>query len=144
MSIRSAKGTLLKIGDGESPEEFTTIGQVRSIAGPTTTAVVQDVTTHSTSGNWMEKLATLLDPGTMSFPVNYDSADEAHAFATGMWADMIALQERNFECLLAGSVGLFALAGFFTGHGFDLPVDNVIQATIEITLTGTIIATQPA
>lgn len=144
MSIRSAKGTLLKRGDGESPEEFTTIGQVRSIAGPTTTSIVQDVTTHSTSGNWMEKLAVLLDPGTMSFPINYDSADEAHAFLTGLWADMILLTERNFECLFAGSVGLLAFGAFFTGHGFDLPVDNVIGASIELTITGTITATQPA
>ncbi len=143
MSIRSAKGTLLKIGDGTSPEEFTTIGQVRSIAGPTTSAIVQDVTTHSTAGNWMEKLAVLIDPGTLSFPVNYDSADEAHAFVTGMWADMIALTERNFECLFAGSVGKLAFAAFFTSHGFDLPVDNVIQASIELTITGAITATQP-
>lgn len=143
MPIRSAKGTLLGIGDGDSPELFPTIGQVRSIAGPTVAAIVQDVTTHSTAGNWMEKLAVLLDPGTMSFPINYDSTDETHAFATGLWADLITLQERNFQCTFAGNVGLLAFAAFFSGHGFDLPVDNIIQGTIELTITGAITATQP-
>lgn len=128
MAIRSAKGTLQKIGDGASSETFSTVGQVRSIAGPTTTATVQDVTTHSTSGNWMERLATLIDPGSLSFAINYDSADATHQFATGMWADMIALTVRNFQTVFPASIGQLAYASYITGHGFDCPVDNVLQA----------------
>lgn len=141
MAIRSAKGTLQKIGDGASPEVFTTIGQVRSISGPSTTAVVQDVTTHSTAGNWMEKLAVLIDPGTLSFPINYDSADATHMFTSGLWADLIALTERNFQTVFPASIGQLAYAAYLTGHGFDVPVDNVLQATIELTINGAIVAT---
>ena len=144
MAIRSAKGTLQKIGDGASPELFTTIGQVRSISGPTTTATVQDVTTHSTAGNWMEKLATLIDPGTLGFPINYDSADATHQFATGMWADMIALTERNFRTVFPASIGYLSYASYLTGHGFDCPVDNVLQANIELTINGAITAVNTA
>jgi len=140
MAIRSAKGTLQKIGDGASPEVFATIGQVRSISGPTTKATVQDVTTHSTSGNWMEKLATLIDPGTISFPINFDPLDATHAFVTGMWADLIALTERNFTTTFPAAMGTLAYAGYVTGHGFDCPVDNVLQASIEVTITGAITA----
>jgi predicted secreted protein len=141
MAIRSAKGTLQKVGDGASIEVFTTIGQVRSISGPTTTATVVDVTTHSTTGNWMEKLSVLIDPGTLSFPINYDSADATHMFASGLWADLIALTERNFETLFPASIGKLAYAAFLTGHGFDVPVDNVLQANIELTINGAITAT---
>ena len=140
MAIRSAKGTLQKLGDGASPEVFTTMGQVRSISGPTTNATVQDVTTHSTSGNWMEKLATLIDPGTMSFPINFDSTDATHAFATGVWDDLINLTQRNWQTVLPASIGQLSYAAYATGHGFDLPVDNVISAALELTIDGAITA----
>ena len=143
MAIRSAKGTLQQIGAGASPETYTTVGQVRSISGPTTTAVVQDVTTHSTAGNWMEKLAMLIDPGAMSFPINWDSADATHAFSTGMWDDLITLTQRNWKTVLPGSNGTLTYAGYLTGHGFELPVDNVMQANMEITINGAIATAIP-
>jgi hypothetical protein len=139
--IRSAKGTQQLKGDGASPPNLSLIGQVRSITGPTTSATVQDVTTHSTPGNWMEKLATLIDPGTLSFPMNYDADDATHQFATGLWADLIALTESDYETVFPASLGTLAYSGYITGHPFDLPVDNVIQTTIEITINGAISAT---
>ena len=105
MAIRSAKGTLQKLGAATSPTTFTTIGQVRSISGPTTTATVQDVTTHSTSGNWMEKLATLIDPGNLSFPINYDSADATHQFLTGLWTLMVNLTVRGYRTVFPAGIG---------------------------------------
>lgn len=130
----------MKLGDGASPEVFTTISQVRSITGPSTKAIVQDITTHSTSGNWMEKLNTLIDPGTIGFPINYDYANAAHAFSTGLWNLLINLTQSNFHCVFPGSVGYLAFAGYITGHAFDLPVDNVIRANIEIAINGAISA----
>lgn len=138
MAIGSAKGTLQQIGDGASPEVFGTIGQVRSLSGPTTSVTVQDITTHSTAGNWREKLAVLLDPGTISFPINFDHADATHAFATGMWDDMIDLVLRNFQTVLSGTAGTLAYGAYITGHGFDLPVDNVRQVNVELTISGAI------
>jgi len=141
MAITTAKGTLIKIGDASSPELFAPIGEVRSIDGPGASAVVQDVTTHATSGNWMNKLATLLDPGNVSFAVNFDKDDATHAFATGMWADFIALFKRNWQEIFPNSAGQLAFAGYVTGHPFVAPVDNVLQANIELALTGAIEAT---
>ncbi len=141
MAIRSAKGTLMKIGDGASPEVFSTVGQVRSISGPTTTATVQDVTTHSTAGNWMERLAVLIDPGTLSYPINYDNADATHMFATGLWNDLINLTVRNLKTVFPASMGTLAYSAYVTGHSFDCPVDNVLQANIELTIYGAITAT---
>jgi predicted secreted protein len=142
-NVRSAKGTLMQLGSGTSPETFTTIGQVRSIAGPTTKLTVQDITTHSTAGNWMEKLATLIDPGDLTFPINWDSGDTTHAFSTGLWQSMINLTQKDFKCILPASHGTLAFAGYVTGHAFNLPVDNVMQATIQITINGAITASIP-
>jgi len=144
MAIRSAKGTLQQMGDGASPEVFTTISQVRSIAGPTTKATVVDVTTHSTSGNWMEKLAVLIDPGDNSFAINYDKTDAKHAFSTGLWNDMINLTSRNHRTVMPASIGYMLYTGYVTQHAFDLPVDNVIKANIQITINGAITAANTA
>jgi hypothetical protein len=144
MGIRSAKGTLQQIGDGASPELFTTITQVRSIAGPTTKATVVDVTTHSTAGNWMEKLAVLIDPGSNSFAINYDKEDAKHAFSTGLWNLMINLTPKNHRTVLPASIGYMLYEGYVTSHAFDLPVDNVIRANIEITINGAITAANTA
>ncbi len=141
MAIRSAKGTLQKVGNGASPEVYSTIGQVRSISGPSTTATVQDVTTHSTAGNWMEKLATLIDPGTLSFPINYDSADATHAFSTGLWNKLINLTVTAFETIFPASMGQLVYEAYLTSHAFECPVDNVLQANIELTIYGAISAT---
>lgn len=144
MAIRSAKGTLLKLGDGASPETFATIGQVRSISGPTTTSVIQDVTTHSTAGNWMERLATLIDPGNLSFPINYDAADSTHQFTTGLWNLLINLTQRAFQLIFPASIGYMDFDAYLTGHGFECPVDNVLQANIELTVFGAITAANGA
>lgn len=140
MAIRSAKGTLMKLGGASSPITYATVGQVRSISGPTTTATVQDVTTHSTSGNWMEKLATLIDPGTLSFPINYDSADTTHQFASGLWFLMVNLTVRSFRTVFPSSIGYLQYSGMITSHAFECPVDNVLQSNIEVTIFGAISA----
>lgn len=144
MAIRSAKGTLQQIGNGASPEVFTTITQVRSIAGPTTKATVQDITTHSTAGNWMEKLGTLIDPGDLSFAINYDSADAKHMFASGLWFLMINLTFSHHRTVLPASIGYMLYTAMVTQHAFDLPVDNVIRANIQLTINGAITAANTA
>lgn len=141
MAITKAKGSVFKIGDGTSPEAFSTIGQMRAFSQSGPSATIQDVTTHSTSGDWMEKLATLLDGGTISGPINYNSTDTTHAFTTGVWSDLVGLTLRNTQIVFAGSAGTLAQAGYFSSHSFDFPVDNVLQANIEYSISGAITAT---
>lgn len=138
MAIRSAKGTVIKLGDGASPEAFATIAQLRSISGTTTKANVQDVTTHDQAGNFMDKLAVLIDPGTFSAPMNYDKAEVTHAFATGLWNLLINLTLRTYRIVFPASIGYLQMDAYVTGHGFTAPVDNVLQVNAEWTITGSI------
>lgn len=141
-NVRSAKGTLWKFQDeAGSPATMATLGQLRSFSQSGPTATIQDVTTHSTSGNWMEKLATLLDPGNVSGPVNYDSADATHQFGAGVWLDLINLTQQTCQILFPNSIGQLGFDGYFSSHSFDLPTDNVLQANIEFAINGAITAT---
>lgn len=89
----------------------------------------------------MEKLAVLIDPGSLSFPINYDSADATHQFATGLWSLLIGLTVRGFQTVFPASMGQLAYDAYLTGHAFECPVDNVLQANIELTIFGAITAT---
>jgi len=144
MAIRSAKGTLFKIGDGASPEVFSTVAQMRSISGPSATGVKQDITTHSTSGNWMESAVVLLDPGTIGFPANYDSAEATHAFTTGIWNKFINLTPFNSVVDFPSTIGYLYQRVYTMGHSFDAPVDNILGVNFEFAITGAITATNGA
>jgi len=142
MAVRSAKGSVFQIGGVSSPTDWDTLGQLRAYTQSGPKLTVQDITTHSTAGNWMEKLATLIEPGTISGPINYDSADATHQFATGIWADLIALTDRASRIVFPAGIGRLTFNhGYFTSHAFDMPTDNVLQANFEYTISGAITAT---
>lgn len=134
-----AKGTGLFVGNGASPEVFTKIANVKSISGPAYNVTVVDVTTHSTAGNFREKAAVLVDAGKVSFGVNFDPSDATLAPATGLFNDMSNLTERNFQLRFPPSDASKTrcnFSGFVVGHPFNFPVDNVIEGTIELDITG--------
>lgn len=138
MAITTAKGTILALGDAASPSTYSTIGQVRSIAGPTTKAQIVDITTHSTTGYWRQKLAVLIDPGDASFEINFDSADSTHAFATGLWNLFVNLTQRGYRMTFPNSAGLLHFDAYVGQHEFAVPVDNVLSAKIMLAITNAI------
>lgn len=138
MAITTAKGTVVKLSDHASPLSYSNIGQVRSIAGPTVKPNTVDITTHDTVGYWRRKIAVLIDPGTVSFEVNFDSADATHAFATGMWNQMIQLIKSGFSMVFPNLAGTLSFLGYFSQHEFTCPVDNVLSTKIQIDITDAI------
>lgn len=134
-----AKGTAIYVGDGASPEHFTKTLNVKSITGPGFAVTIVDTTTHTTVGNYREKAAVLIDPGKLSFGINYDPSDPTLAPATGLFELMATLTERNMQLRFPPSDthhNMMSFKGFVTGHPFTFPIDNVIDSTIEITLDG--------
>lgn len=66
-----AINTLLKIGNGASPEIYNLVANVGDLNGPTMSGAVVDVTSHSSAHPWREKLVTLLDAGEITLPLFY-------------------------------------------------------------------------
>jgi len=140
MAIFSAKNTLFRIGSTASPPVYSTVGEVRSISGPSTTAEIVDITTHSVLGYWRKKLAVLIDPGEITFPMNYDPADALHAFATGLWYLMVNLLTRDMQVLFPSAAGNLTFEGQVMRHEFDAPVDNVLGVNVGISIFNSIAA----
>jgi hypothetical protein len=69
-SAAPAYGTLLKMGDGGSPETFTTIAEVGDIDLPPIKLDTEDAT-HQGSGGWEESIGTILSGGEPKFSINW-------------------------------------------------------------------------
>lgn len=146
-----AIGTLLQIGNGASPEVFNSIANIGDLSGPTTSATVVDITSHtSASAPWRIKMPTLLDPGTITIPLFFDPASGAPATAGNYWGhNYVAGLGRlfvnrglspgvpyNFRIVYTdGSSTTDNFKGFITKYSRKAPVAGVYQADLEITLT---------
>lgn len=131
-----AQGTLIKIGDGGGSEVFTTILEAFNIAGPTTTTDLIDVTSHSSTSAWREKIAGLIDPGEITFSIYYSG----HATQDQLRTDMLARTKRNFQLVWVPLTPdeTLAFSAYVTGYQPQEPHDGAL--TIDVTLT---IATGP-
>jgi len=102
-----------------------------------------DITTHDTPGFWRRKLAVLIDAGDISFEINFDSADATHAFATGMWNQLVGLIKSGFQMTFPNSAGHLKFVGYLAQHDFNVPVDNVLAVKIQVAITDNITAATP-
>jgi len=131
----SGYGTLLKRGDGGSPETFSTVGEVRSISGPSMETDEAEVTTHSSaaSGAYKEFILTLIDAGSVEFETNYVPSDVTHI---GLRTDFINRTKRNWQIVLPGAIQTISFSGYVKSMPFEFPVDDAITQKISIRCTG--------
>ena len=130
-------GTQLQLGDGGSPEAFTTIAEVRSISGPTLTTDILDVTNHDSQGGVREFKAGLIDPGELTFDIAFQPGEATHGAISGLQADQLNRTVRNFKLVFPTGVGVtWAFQGIVTGLPVTFPIDEVITASVTIKITG--------
>lgn len=94
-----AQGTLLQIGDGGSPENFTTVAEVLDLEGPALATSTIDVTHQSSPGDYDEWIAGPKTGGNVTFEVNYNPQDGTHNASTGILADFVSGVRRNWRML---------------------------------------------
>lgn len=142
----AAYGTLLKRGSSPSgtnqnDASYVTIGEVKSIKGPSTEVSVLDVTTHSSaaSGNYREKIPSLIDPGEIEFEINYVPTNST---IQNLRADLVGRTKRDFKLQTpadsTGASSNMLFAGYVTSFPLEFPTDDVMSSNIKITLTGAI------
>lgn len=133
----SSFGTYLKIGDGATPEAFTTIAEVLDIAGPDLSLDTEDATSHDSTGGWEEVIGTILRSGEVTFDVNYNPAGATHDASTGLIADMVARTRRNFQLVFPDSGNTtWAFTALVTSFAPAAPVAGVLRASLTLKPTG--------
>jgi len=133
----SAFGTLLQIGDGGSPESFTTIAEVSSISGPSLSLDAVEITHHSSTDGWREFVGGLLDGGEVSFDINFLPTDATHNASTGLLADMMNRTRRNFKLVFPDSGSTtWSFTALVTAFEPAEPTDDKLAASVTLKLTG--------
>jgi len=133
----AAKGTLLKTGDGTSPEVFTTIAQVVSIGGPSLSLDPLDVTSHSSLEGNKEFVGGLIDGGELTLEINFDPADATHNQAAGLLKLLKDRTIRNFELVFSDTASTkWTIPALVTGFEPGAPVDGKLSASVTLKVSG--------
>lgn len=130
-----AQGMLIKIGNGASPEVFSTISEIKTFSGPTGSAAVIDVTDLSSSAK--EKRMGLADEGQLSFTINYIPDNTQHTLLRTRRASR---EETNFKMVFTDDSPstTWSFSAFVTGFAVSGAVDNVVEANVTLEITGSI------
>lgn len=136
-AAKSSFGTFLKLGDGASSETFTTVTEVLDIKGPNMESQTEDVTSHSSTAAWVEKIVTLLEAGDVTFDVNWIPGHATQSYSAGLLKDMINKTLRNFQLVIpAASTVTWTFAAYVTRFQPDLKVKGAQRASIRLEITG--------
>jgi len=136
---KSAFGAQLQLGDGASPENFTTIAALRSINGLNLGNDVEETTTHDSADRARTYVTTLRKSSTISLGVLLDSADPTHDPTTGLIAKAKATGANNYKMILTDTGALVAdFAGIVENFEVGNEVDGLVEADMSIQITGAI------
>jgi predicted secreted protein len=126
---------LIKIGNGASPEVFSTISEIKTFSGPTGSAAVIDVTDLSSTAK--EKRMGLADEGQLSFTINYIPDNTQHTLLRTRRASR---DETDFKMVFTDDSPstTWSFSAFVTGFAVSGAVDNVVEANVTLEITGSI------
>lgn len=133
----AALGLLVKIGDGATPEVFTTIAELFDITGPSFSLDVADVTNQVSTGNWEEALPTVIRSGEVTFDIGFIPTNATHSQSAGLIADLKNRTKRNFQFVFPDTgATLWSFAAFVTGFEPAGAVADALRASVTLKITG--------
>lgn len=133
----AAKGTLLKIGDGATPENFTSVAEVVNIGGPALSMDPIEVTNQGSTDGWKEYIAGLKDGGEVSLDLNYIPTETTHNATAGLINDLENGTVRNFQLVFSDAGGtIWAFPALVTGFEPSAPVDDKLAASVTLKVSG--------
>src|SRR4051794_34127596 len=136
-SAVNAFGTLLKIGDGGGAEVFTTIAEVQNISGPALSLEMIEVTNHSSTAGWKERIGGLLDGGEVSFDLNFVPTNATQSYSAGLIKDMVGRTKRNFKMVFPdGSSTTWTFGAFVSKFAPKAPVNGQLAASVGLMISG--------
>lgn len=129
-------GTQVKRGNGAgTAETFTAIAQIiGDVEGPTLELSTVEATSHSSTSNYREYLANLVEPGEISFKIAYIVDDAQHE---GLQTDLTSRVTRNFRVEWPDGYEV-GFAGLVTKFSKSAPMEDMLTMDVTIKITGVI------
>ena len=126
------EGTVLKVGNGASPEVFTAITNIVSIDGPTSQNSEKEVTHLGSTAK--EFRPGLNDYGDMNCEIEFDERDTVHA---GLRTDFRNRTTRNFQLIDAGSPQqTYNFSGYWKTLPLSFKPDDIVRSSAVLRVTG--------
>lgn len=131
-------GTLLKVGDGASPEVFTSVAEVIGpITGPGIGVDSVEVTDTESPNTHREYIPGLVDAGEISFDMNFLPQDSTQDETNGLISLAQARTTKNFQIVYSDtSNSTWAITGFITSLEPTAPIDDRATMSCTIKITG--------
>jgi hypothetical protein len=126
-------GTLLKIGNGASPEVFSAIAEVKDITGPGLTSEFAEFTHQQSTGGYREYKPTFKNSGEITFKCNFLPDDTTQGFSTsGLLKDYEDQTLRNFQLLFPDTGATLAS---FAAYVANIQPTSPLAAALELNVT---------
>ena len=134
---KAAFGTVLKSGDAGTPTEtFTTIPNIRNLAGPGLGLETIDTTSHSSTGNVRSIIASFKTSGEVTFDLLYDSTDAQH---TQIMTDYEGRTKTNYQLIYTDTgAEQWDFAAFITGFSASAPIDDALTVAVTLSIDGAV------
>jgi hypothetical protein len=132
MSTLQTQGTTIAIETSDSPETWGTIGEVKSIAGPSGSAPEIDITNLASTAR--EFNMGLPDEGTITLSCNYDP-DDTNQAACRTARNAQTLSSFKITCSDSPATTI-TFSAYVTEWGLNFDIDAVATLTISLRLTG--------
>jgi hypothetical protein len=130
-------GTLLKMGDGATPETFTTVAEVGDVEAPEISNNMEDASSQDSAG-WEEYVPVYKSGGEPTFTINYRPTNATHDGTTGLEYVCKNQVKKNWQIVLPGAVKTFAFAAYVSRFKPKAPVKGLLRADITLKITGAI------
>jgi len=141
MAVLFAQGTGIKLGTVPiaSTPTYTVIDEIISIAGPTMSRDRIDVTAHDSAGQVRKFINGLLDPGELTFSINYDPDNTTHDDVAGLLSVFDSGDIRAYLITFTDPTPTkWEFDAICNGFEINAPVDAQLTADITLSLTGAI------
>lgn len=132
-------GTLLKIGNGNSPETFNAIAEVKDINGPNMSQEFAEFTHQQSPSGFREYKPTFKNSGDITFKCNFLPDDTTQGFSTsGLLKDFADQTLRNFQLLFPLGSTLASFNAYVANIGPTSPMGNALELNVTLRITGAV------
>lgn len=130
-------GTQFKMGDGNSPEVFTTIAEVHGFSGPGKSQEAVDATHTDSPDRTKEKITGIAEEGDIQIDINWIPSDATQDNTDGLRSKIGSATPTNFQMVFPDSEQA-EFAGIITDMSPTSPIEDRMTASVTITPTGVI------
>jgi predicted secreted protein len=139
---KTGRSVVFKIGDQESPENYTTVANVSSINLTGRQADEIDFTHLASTGGFRELQQGFKDPGTIQLSLHFDPTNATHDnSAAGIEGLLNSGTEFNWQIDFSGVTGwsdIMTGRGYVQGSDINVTVDDPITADVTVRVTGAV------